>query len=45
MSTTATLAAGAAVIGALIALAFLPSRAQAGAPAPIGGELLEPAMA
>ena len=29
MATTATLAAGAAVIGALIALAFLPARARA----------------
>ena len=33
MATTATLAAAAAVIGALIALAFLPSRARADTPA------------
>jgi EmrB/QacA subfamily drug resistance transporter len=45
MTTTATLAAAAAVIGALIALAFLPSRARAETPAPLGSELLEPAMA
>ena len=45
MATTATLAAAAAVIGALIALAFLPSRARAEHPAPLGAELLEPAMA
>jgi len=29
----------------LIALAFLPSRARTEAPAPLGRELLEPAMA
>jgi EmrB/QacA subfamily drug resistance transporter len=45
LTTTATLAAAAAVIGALIALAFLPSRARAEHPAPLGSELLEPAMA
>jgi len=42
MATTATLAAAAAVIGALIALAFLPSRARAETPAALGAELLEP---
>jgi len=41
MTTTATLAAAAAVIGALIALAFLPSRAASEAPA-AGVEVLEP---
>ena len=45
LTTTATLGAAAAVIGALIALAFLPSRARAEHPAPLGTELLEPAMA
>ena len=45
MTTTATLAAAAALIGALIALAFLPSRARTEAPAPAGRELLGPAMA
>src|SRR3954464_3831635 len=45
MATTATLAAAAAVIGALIALAFLPSRARAEHPAPLGAERLEPALA
>jgi len=45
LATTATLAAAAAVIGALIALAFLPSRARAAHPAPLGAELLEPAVA
>jgi DHA2 family multidrug resistance protein-like MFS transporter len=45
MTTTATLAAAAALIGALIALAFLPSRARAETLAPLGPELLEPAMA
>jgi hypothetical protein len=45
MTTTATLAAAAAVIGALIALAFLPSRARAEAPAPLGSDPLAPAMA
>src|SRR3954468_884734 len=45
MTTTATLAAAAAVIGALIALAFLPSRARAETPTPLGAALLEPAMA
>src|SRR3954467_5109069 len=45
MNTTATLAAAAAVIGALIALAFLPSRARAEHPAPLGAERLEPALA
>ena len=39
MATTATLAAAAAVIGALIALAFLPSRERAEAPAPLGAEV------
>jgi hypothetical protein len=33
------------VIGALIALALLPSRARAEHPAPLGVELLEPAPA
>ena len=45
LTTTATLGAAAAVIGALIALAFLPSRARAEHPAPLGSELLEPALA
>jgi EmrB/QacA subfamily drug resistance transporter len=45
LATTATLAAAAAVIGALIAMAFLPSRARSPQPAPLGSELLEPAMA
>jgi EmrB/QacA subfamily drug resistance transporter len=45
MATTATLAAAAAVIGALIALAFLPSRGRAEAPAPSGAGLLEPVPA
>ena len=45
LTTTAALAAATAVIGALIALAFLPSRARAATPAPLGLELLEPAMA
>jgi EmrB/QacA subfamily drug resistance transporter len=45
MTTTATLAAAAAVIGALIALAFLPSRARAETQAPLVAGLLEPAMA
>ena len=45
LTTTATLAAAAAVIGALIALAFLPSRARSSQPAPLGSELLEPAIA
>jgi DHA2 family multidrug resistance protein-like MFS transporter len=44
-TTTATLAAAAAVTGALIALAFLPSRARAESPAPLGIELLEPVTA
>jgi EmrB/QacA subfamily drug resistance transporter len=44
MTTTATLAAGAAVIGALIALAFLPSRAASDAPA-LTVEVLEPVAA
>ena len=44
MSTTATLAAGAAVIGALIALAFLPARARGESQAR-GGELPEPVPA
>jgi EmrB/QacA subfamily drug resistance transporter len=35
MSTTATLAAGAALAGALIAAAFLPSRARGSAPVPV----------
>ena len=38
MATTATLAAAAAVIGALIALAFLPSRDRAERPAPLGAD-------
>jgi hypothetical protein len=45
MTTTATLAAAAAMTGALIALAFLPSRARAESPAPLGIELLEPVTA
>jgi MFS transporter, DHA2 family, multidrug resistance protein len=45
MTTTATPAAAAAVTGALIALAFLPSRARAESPAPLGIELLEPVTA
>jgi EmrB/QacA subfamily drug resistance transporter len=45
MATTATLAAAAAVIGALIALAFLPSRGRAEAPAAYGADLLEPVPA
>jgi hypothetical protein len=45
MATTATIAAAAAMIGALIALAFLPSRAGAEAPATAGAELLEPLAA
>jgi EmrB/QacA subfamily drug resistance transporter len=45
LTTTATLASAAAVIGALIALAFLPSRARATHRAPLSSELLEPAMA
>jgi hypothetical protein len=45
MTTTATLAAAAAVIGALIALVFLPSRARAETPAPLGSELAAPAAA
>ena len=44
MTTTATLAAAAAVIGVLIALAFLPSRERTEAPLPLGPEL-EPAAA
>jgi hypothetical protein len=44
MTTTATLAAAAAVIGALIALAFLPSRARHESPALSGG-LREPVPA
>jgi Na+/melibiose symporter-like transporter len=45
MATTATLAAAAAVIGALIALAFLPSRAGTEAPASHGAGALEPVPA
>ena len=45
MATTATLAAAAAVIGALIALAFLPSRARTETPASHGVGVLEPAPA
>jgi len=45
LTTTATLGAAAAAIGALIALAFLPSRARAEHPAPLGAELLEPTLA
>ena len=45
LATTATLASAAAVIGALIALAFLPSRARAAHPALLGSERLEPAAA
>ena len=45
LTTTATLGAAAAVIGALIAFAFLPSRARAEHPTPLGAELLEPALA
>lgn len=44
LTTTATLGAAAAVIGALIAVSFLPARARAEHPAPLGTELLEPAM-
>jgi hypothetical protein len=35
MSTTATLATAVALVGAVIALLFLPSRARAQAPAPV----------
>ena len=45
MTTTATLAAGAALIGALIALAFLPSRAGAQTAAPLGSDVLAPTVA
>jgi DHA2 family multidrug resistance protein-like MFS transporter len=45
LSTTATIAAAAAVAGTLIALAFLPSRARSEHTAPAGPELLEPAIA
>jgi EmrB/QacA subfamily drug resistance transporter len=45
LTTTATLAAAAAVIGALIALAFLPSRARAEHPEPLSASRVEPAMA
>ena len=45
MATTATLAAVAAVIGALIALALLPSRDRAERPALLGADVLEPAVA
>ena len=45
MTTTATLASAAAVIGVLIALAFLPSRAGTERPAPLGSDRLEPATA
>jgi EmrB/QacA subfamily drug resistance transporter len=45
LTTTATLGAAAAVIGALIALAFLPSRARAAHSAPLSPALLEPATA
>ena len=45
LTTTASLAAAAAVIGALIALAFLPSRAPAAHPEPLSSARLEPAMA
>jgi EmrB/QacA subfamily drug resistance transporter len=45
MATTSVLAAAAAVIGALIALVFLPSRAQAEPTAARSGELLEPVPA
>jgi EmrB/QacA subfamily drug resistance transporter len=45
MTTTATLAAAAALAGALIALAFLPSRARAEIPVPLGSAVLEPAAA
>ena len=44
MATTASIAAAAAVIGALIALAFLPSRDRAEEPQPIAGRL-QPAAA
>jgi len=44
MATTATIAAGAAVIGALIALAFLPSR-DAREASPAGAGALQPAPA
>jgi EmrB/QacA subfamily drug resistance transporter len=45
MATTATLAAAAAVVGALIALASLPAREHAEAPVLNGAELLEPVPA
>src|SRR3954454_8559072 len=45
MATTATLAAAAAVIGALIALAFLPSRARSEDSPALGPDALAPAMA
>ena len=45
MATTATLAAAAAVVGALIALALLPSRARAQSAASLGPDRLEPAVA
>ena len=45
MTTAAGLAAGAAIAGALVALAFLPSRARAEAAATTHAELTEPAAA
>ena len=42
MATTSSIAAAAAVVGALIALAFLPSRTRADAPARRGIDLREP---
>ena len=45
LTTTATLGAAAAVIGALIALAFLPARARAEQPAPLHRNPPEPALA
>jgi MFS transporter, DHA2 family, multidrug resistance protein len=44
MASTATIAAAAAMVGALIALAFLPSRAAAETPV-LGADRLEPAPA
>jgi hypothetical protein len=42
MATTSSIAAAAAVVGALIALAFLPSRTRADAPARNGIDVREP---
>jgi hypothetical protein len=43
VSTTSTVAAAVALVGALIAAAFLPARAGGRSPAPV--ELAEPALA